>query len=99
MQGEQEGGPTAWCRLRPDPAAVPLDDPLDEGQSDPGPLVLVLAVQPLEDLEQLAGVAHVEAGAIVADVVHGLAVHLLGSYLDARDRLPVGVLDRVSEPV
>ncbi len=45
-QGEEEGRALARRRLDPDLAAVPFDDPLHDGEADPGALVLVVGVEP-----------------------------------------------------
>ena len=48
-------------QVGPDPAAVALHDPLDQGQPDPGALVVLAGMQSLEDREQLVGVAPLSA--------------------------------------
>src|SRR6185295_6670376 len=48
-------------------ATVPVNDLADDGQTDTGALVFVLAVQPLEDLEDTFGVLLVEADTVVFD--------------------------------
>src|SRR5512147_1774146 len=50
-QRDEEGGPCTGCTLRRDLAAVPLDDPPADGQADARAVVLLAAVEPLEDLE------------------------------------------------
>lgn len=44
-----------------------LDDALDRGQSDADAREVLLAVQALERLEELLGVAGIEAGTVVGD--------------------------------
>ena len=58
---------TALARLRfdPDPAAVPLYDPLANGQADAGPRVVRLAVQPLKDAEDALGVPRLDGRRVV----------------------------------
>ena len=46
-----------------------MDDTLDHGQPDAGSLQFGIAVHALEDAEQLVGVTHVEADAVVADEI------------------------------
>ncbi len=58
--------------LGPDPAAMTLDDPLDDRQADPRALKLGLRVQTLEDAKELVSVPHVEAGSIVRHTVDAL---------------------------
>ena len=45
---------------------------LNDGKAHAGTLVLLRPMQPLEHLEQLVGVLHVKAHAVVFDVVDGL---------------------------
>src|SRR5215218_2513241 len=47
-QGEPEGAPVARLALRPDAAAVALDDPLADREPDAGALVVAVAVQAVE---------------------------------------------------
>src|SRR6267378_3713079 len=68
FEREVERGALARLGIGPDPAAVPVDDPLHRRQPDPGALILVARVQALERAKELVGVRHVEAGAIVAHV-------------------------------
>ena len=58
----------------PDAAAVAVDDPLHDGEADAGALIVLGPVQPLEDAEQLVGVAHVEADAVVLDEIGRIAL-------------------------
>jgi hypothetical protein len=53
---------------------VAADDAGGQGQPDAGALVVLGAVQPLEDLEQLVGVPHVEPDAVVRNDVRRCAV-------------------------
>ena len=83
----------------PDPAAVAADDALDGGEADAGSGELGGGVEALEGGEQLVGEGHVEAGAVVADVVDGGAAGLLAAELDARGGLVAGELPGVAEEV
>src|SRR5262245_4820064 len=66
-QGEIKRGALVDDAFGPCAAAVPLDDAADVGQADARALELARGVQPLEYAEQLGGVLHVEACAVVAD--------------------------------
>src|SRR5581483_7436464 len=72
-QGEIEGRALVRDGVGPDATPMTHDDTLDERQAHAGALVLLGAVQPLEDPEQLVGVLHVEAHPVVPHVVRGLA--------------------------
>src|SRR5439155_22745489 len=72
-QREGEGGPALDLGLGPRATAVAMDHALHDRQPHPGALVLLGAVQPLEDAEELVGVLHVESDPVVPDVVGGLA--------------------------
>src|SRR5262249_41451841 len=67
--GEIEGGAAPARALGPPPPAVPVDDPVDGCQPDPGPGEVALAVEALERAEQPLAVGHVEAGPVVPHVV------------------------------
>src|SRR5215218_4589015 len=100
---EVEGGPLAYTPLRPDPAAVPVDDARHSRQADPGPLELILTVQPLERAEQFVCVRLVEAGPVVPHVVDGGEETWtripVGAELYARLLFVGGKLPRVAEQV
>ena len=44
-----------------------MDDALHDREADAGTFEILRAMQPLEHAEELVGVSHIEAGAIVAD--------------------------------
>ena len=50
-QGEIKRRPFAYLSLSPDPAAMPVDDPLYYSQADAGAFVFRTAVEALEDAE------------------------------------------------
>ena len=56
-EGDGKGRALVHFRFGPHPAAVALRDPLDEGEAGALALELVGAVEPLEQAEQLAGIA------------------------------------------
>src|SRR5919201_778183 len=82
LQSKEKGRTVARPGIGPHPPAVAVDDALDDGQAHPRPLVLLGAVEALEDAEELVGVLHVEPDAVVPDEVHrpraavGAAPHL-----------------------
>src|SRR5215204_1243207 len=100
---EVERGPLTHRSLRPDPAAVPVDDASYRRQAYPRPLELILPVQPLEGAEELVCIRLVEAGPVVAHVVNGgwqtWAGCPVGAELYARLFFPGGELPRVAEQV
>src|SRR5262245_66442147 len=69
--GEREVESRAFMRrrLRPDASAVPGDDPLHSHEPDARARELADGMQALEGYEELVGVRHVEADAVVADEV------------------------------
>ncbi len=92
--------PRSELRLRPDAPAVALDDALHDRQADAGAFIFLRAVQPLEDAEELVGVAHVETGAVVADEINVDAVWASSSRSRSRRRLALaGVFQRIGEQV
>ncbi len=76
-----------------------LDDAPHAGQADAGALELFHAMQALEYAEQLAGILHVEADAVVPHVDHDLARALFCADLDHRDVTGAAVLHRVVDEV
>jgi hypothetical protein len=62
---EGECRPFSGSALRPDRTSVPLDYPLHIGESDPGSLELIIAVQAGEDFEQAVGVLCIEPDTVV----------------------------------
>src|SRR5580704_17810345 len=68
--------------FRPDVSAVATDDPLDGGESDPGSLEFLNGMQALKHAEELSGMRHVEAGAIVAHEIGASAVGWNGADFD-----------------
>ena len=64
--GEIERRAAIRLGLRPYPAAMPGDDTAYISKTDAGALELLGAMQALKDAEELAGVLHVEAHAVVA---------------------------------
>src|SRR5688572_1239920 len=83
----------------PDPSTMSFDDAPDVGQPDAGALELFLPVQSMEHAKQLAGVAHVEPDAVVADGKRPGIVAGLRADGDHGRRLPPGIFNRVAEQV
>src|SRR3982751_3268788 len=65
--GEPKRAAAADDRIDADPAAVPLDHFLDDGQADAGAVVAVARVQRLKDLEDPLMMLPRNARAIVGD--------------------------------
>ena len=76
-----------------------LRDPLDEREPRALALELVGAVEPLEETEELAGIRHLEADAVVLhrDPVLALGAHRADP--DTRPRAAAGELHRIGEQV
>src|SRR5437016_6102924 len=81
--------------FRPDAPAVAVDDAVNDGQADTGSLIVLGAMQALEDAEKFVGVLHVEPHPVVLDEVRGGAVLLLAAHRDDRQFLLACVLERV----
>ena len=75
------------------------DDASDGREAHAGALEIDRGVQPLEHTEQLIDVLHVEAGPIVPNRVHRLAVLGVPAELDPGPRLLGGILPAVPEQV
>jgi hypothetical protein len=54
---------------------MPMDDPLHNGEPHPRPFVILEPVEPLEHAEEFFGVTHVEADAVVLDVIPDIVRH------------------------
>src|SRR2546425_1191465 len=76
-----------------------MDDTLHRRQADPCAFELFRAVEPLERAEQLLGVGHVEARAVVPYEVGGRAVLLGNAELDPGGAALSGELPGVAEQV
>ena len=73
--------------------------PAHVGQADAGAGIVLHAVQALEYAEQLVGIGHVEAHAIVADADLGFARMLHGTDADVGRRTATCVLDGIGDQV
>src|SRR5690606_7558033 len=83
----------------PDAPAVAIDDALHRGEANARAGEFVHAMQALEGAEQLVGVLHIEAGAIVAHEVHLPRAVFHDAYDDAWILLFRRELPRVAEQV
>src|SRR5712692_4354634 len=99
VESEVKGRSFIQIGLRPHAAAMPVDDALDYGETDAGPLVFFGAVEPLKDAEKLVRVAHVKASAIVFDKVDGFAVFLFATDLNFADLAFAGVLEGIGKKI
>src|SRR4051794_9442617 len=94
---EPEGTPLTRPAIRPDPAAVVLDDSLAHRQADPRTRVVTAAVEAVERLEDLARVLGVHPDAVVG---HGEAHEpVVARRADGDSRLALRELDRVADEV
>src|SRR5690625_580183 len=75
-QGEEQGRAFARRAVSPHPAAMPVNHALNGGQANARPRELRLAMEATKGREQLVGMPHVEARAVVADEKHPLAILL-----------------------
>src|SRR6478736_1805492 len=73
-QRQEEGCALIRCGRGPNTAAVFVNDSLNICQTDSGALELGRLMEALKHAEQLAGVRHIKAGAVIADENHPLPV-------------------------
>src|SRR3989454_6337151 len=93
-QGEVERRPAVHRSLRPHAAAMAVHDALHRGESYARALELDGRVEALERAEQLLGVRHVEARAVVPDEAGAVTVALGHAEPEGRAGGPPGVLPR-----
>lgn len=72
-KSEKESRTLIGLGLGPDATAVAMDDPLHDGQADAGSLILVGEMESLKHAEQLVGIAHIKAHAIVFDEIQRIS--------------------------
>src|SRR6185295_18354937 len=96
---EPERGALLERSVRGHLTAVAMDDPLDGGEANAGTGELLGCVESLERTEQLRGVLHVEARAIVLDEVRRRAPDHGDTDLDPRGCMARRVLPRVADQV
>src|SRR5690606_15719348 len=97
-----ESRPDAWRGIDPDLATLHFRGLLYHGESDAGARVVVLAVQPLEYVEDAGVVFGGNADAVVGDADHDLPVIVLPAlhrYLcgDAGFAVGQGIVNEVGE--
>src|SRR4051812_46940492 len=56
-------------RRRPDPAAVPVNDPLNNREAHSSAGIIFSSMKTLKNAKQFARISHVKAGAVVSDVI------------------------------
>src|SRR5205085_1391927 len=83
-QREAERAALAGRALRPDAAAVMLDDPLAHREPDAGAGIGALAVQPVERLEDLLRLALLHPDAVVLHSEPPGRIHAVGADRHAR---------------
>jgi len=64
-KSEKERGPAVQLGLGPNSTAMALDDPLHDGESDAGSLILFGRMQSLKHAKQFVGIPHVKADTVV----------------------------------
>src|SRR5687767_15743331 len=95
LEREVKRGASVDGRVGPDAPAVAVDDALYDGQAHAGALIVLGAVQPLEDAEEFIGVLHVKTGAVVFHEIDALPVILPAADLDVRHGPLAAVFERV----
>ena len=98
-QREAEARALSGRRLHRDAAAVPVHDAAHRGQAHPGALEFAGVVQALEGFEQVAGLGHVEASAVVAHTEAAQAIDRVPAEADVRLGCPGAVLPGVVQQV
>src|SRR5580704_13173621 len=99
FKGEEEGRAAADRGVSPDSSTMPAYGAVDSRQADARTGELVLGVQPFEWAKDVVDVGHVEAGAVVAHVVHDLLASRLAREVDLRVRLIAGELEGITQQV
>ena len=99
LERKRKGRALALGSLRPNPAAMAMNDALDSRQADAASGEILRRVKPLESAEEFADIRHVETGAIIADEVDLLPILLRHAQLDPGLRLFLRELPRVAEQV
>ena len=98
-KSEAEGRPCPGRGfVEPDTAPILLDDPLADRQAYSTSVVLLAAVEALENREDLLGIVRLNANAIIRYREQVPAVALAGRNMDAR-RLAAAIFDGVADQV
>src|ERR1035441_7106715 len=88
-----------WLTIRPDPAAVEVDNALHGGQTNARARKLSSLVQASKRSEERARVRHVKTHSVVAHKKHGIAVLLASANLNVRFGAGTGELHCVVQQV
>src|SRR5258706_910151 len=99
FQGKEKHRTLARLGVGPDTPAVPVHDALDCSKTDAFSGIVRLGVQPLEGAEELRGIGHVEAGAVVAHEERRRRAFAPRADLDARPLGLRGELPGVADQV
>src|SRR5262245_8623595 len=99
FERELERGAATRLRLHVDAAAVPAHDLVDDGEADARAFESLFAMQPLEHLEELVRVVHVEADAVVLDEVRNAVRRRRAADSDASFRVLARELDGVRDEI
>src|SRR5487761_146674 len=94
-----EGCAVVNFSIGPDAAAVFFDNALNRGEPYSVPFEILGAVQPLKNTEQLVTILRIEAGSVVANEDHGIAVKVRLPNLDEGSLPASGVFDGIGEQV
>ena len=98
-QAEEEGGAFVQAAFGPGLPAVAGDDLVDDGEADAGAFEFALAVEALEDTEEPADEALVEAESVVTDVDDPADRFLARADLDLGDIAGSAEFERVANEV
>src|SRR3989442_4532520 len=82
-EGEIDRRAPADHPFRPHATTVPIDDPVDRRQPDPGPRKVAFPVQALKRPKELVNVGHVESRTVVPNEVHGSIAGAIAAELHA----------------
>src|SRR5438477_351725 len=96
VQSEEEGRAAAGRGLGPDASAMAPHDPCCRRQTQTDAFKLLLAMQALKQAEELVGIFHVEADAVIANEKYAIR---LPADLDHTSRLVAAVLEGVGQQV
>ena len=69
MKREINRSPFVRLGLNPDPAAMPVDNPMNDGQPNAGTFVLVSGMQSLKRRKKFVDILHIKAHSIVLDKI------------------------------
>src|SRR5437870_7133606 len=96
VQSEEEGCPAAGRGFDPNASAVAANNARGRRQTQPDAFKFLLAMQALKQAEELVGIFHVEADAVIANETNAI---LLPADLDHTSRLVAAVFEGVGQQV